>query len=270
MVGCRFRNVKKVEESVALKELRLNTLRFMQRLICRDGEKGENHSILCVLAMKAWLGLERYGGTEKDMKQCNGLACGMYALLGTGMKTAQKSKTLSTDIEGWEKGVARTNVFGVPLEVTVLRQDSTKPVPFILVKFAVFLVLSGLKLKTKVQSLLYNHTLTRTMVEYASAVYTADSTELFTWTCSRCDGLTKINIINRGPRKPREDLAILSQGFEVIELIVDVQNCLQAFVEVADDLNAIVIAFRGTQETRIGLRIYSGSISSRHNNESLI
>ncbi|GKB18454.1 probable feruloyl esterase A isoform X1, partial [Tanacetum coccineum] len=102
-----------------------------------------------------------------------------------------------------------------------------------------------LKLKTKVESLLYNHTLTRTMVEYASAVYTADSTELFTWTCSRCDGLTK--------------------GFEVIELIMDVQNCLQALVGVADDLNAIVIAFRGTQETRIGLRIYSGSISSRHN-----
>ncbi|GKE29519.1 hypothetical protein Tco_1444903 [Tanacetum coccineum] len=40
----------------------------MQRLICRDGEKGENHSSLCVLAMKAWLGLGRYGGTEKDMK----------------------------------------------------------------------------------------------------------------------------------------------------------------------------------------------------------
>nr|GEV61767.1 probable feruloyl esterase A isoform X1 [Tanacetum cinerariifolium] len=65
--------------------------------------------------------------------------------------------------------------------------------------------------KTKVESPLYNHTLTITMVEYASAVYTADSTELFTWTCSRCDGLTK--------------------GFEVIELIVDVQNCLQNWIE---------------------------------------
>ncbi|GJX58365.1 hypothetical protein Tco_0289755 [Tanacetum coccineum] len=68
MVGCCFHNVKKVEESVALKELRLNTLRFMQRLICRDWEKGGNHSRLCVLAMKAWLGLGRHGGTEKDMK----------------------------------------------------------------------------------------------------------------------------------------------------------------------------------------------------------
>ncbi|KAD5317247.1 hypothetical protein R6Q59_032581 [Mikania micrantha] len=89
----------------------------------------------------------------------------------------------------------------------------------------------GLKIKHKADSPVYNHTLTTILVEYASAVYISDSTDLFTWTCSRCDGLTK--------------------GFEVIELIVDVQNCLQAFVGVADDLDAIVIAFRGTQETSI-------------------
>ncbi|KAL2244124.1 UNVERIFIED_CONTAM: Lipase [Sesamum indicum] len=64
-----------------------------------------------------------------------------------------------------------------------------------------------------------------------SKVYISDLTELFTWTCSRCGGLT--------------------EGFEIIELIVDVQHCLQAFVGVAADLNAIVIAFRGTQETSI-------------------
>ncbi|KAK3039010.1 hypothetical protein RJ639_027495 [Escallonia herrerae] len=77
----------------------------------------------------------------------------------------------------------------------------------------------------------YNHTLARIMVEYASAVYMSDLTELFTWTCARCNGLV--------------------EGFEVIELIVDVQHCLQAFVGVAKDLNAIVIAFRGTQERSI-------------------
>ncbi|KAI3713788.1 hypothetical protein L1987_72374 [Smallanthus sonchifolius] len=89
----------------------------------------------------------------------------------------------------------------------------------------------GLEIKHKVNSPLYNHTLATILVEYASAVYISDLTDLFTWTCSRCNGLTK--------------------GFEVIELIVDVQNCLQAFVGVADDLDAIVIAFRGTQETSI-------------------
>ncbi|GJX95900.1 ACT domain-containing protein ACR10-like protein [Tanacetum coccineum] len=45
---------------------------------------------------------------------------------------------------GLSIGVASTDVFGVPLEVTVLRQDSTKPVLFILVKCADFLVLSGM------------------------------------------------------------------------------------------------------------------------------
>ncbi|CAL1397127.1 unnamed protein product [Linum trigynum] len=78
------------------------------------------------------------------------------------------------------------------------------------------------------RSLVYNHTLAMTLVEYASAVYVSDMTELFTWTCSRCNGLTK--------------------GFQVVELIFDVQHCLEAYVGVAQDLNAIVIAFRGTQE----------------------
>ncbi|KAL2229792.1 UNVERIFIED_CONTAM: Lipase A [Sesamum indicum] len=77
----------------------------------------------------------------------------------------------------------------------------------------------------------YNHTLARILVQYASAVYLSDLTELFTWTCSRCDGLTK--------------------DFEMVELIVDVKRCLQGFVGVATDLNAIVIAFRGTQERSI-------------------
>ncbi|KAJ4956496.1 hypothetical protein NE237_013279 [Protea cynaroides] len=74
----------------------------------------------------------------------------------------------------------------------------------------------------------YNRTLAKILVEYASAVYMTDLTELFTWTCSRCNDMTK--------------------GFEIIELIVDIQHCLQGFVGVAQDLNAIVIAFRGTQE----------------------
>ncbi|KAK1419504.1 hypothetical protein QVD17_28676 [Tagetes erecta] len=59
-------------------------------------------------------------------------------------KTAQKSKTLLTDIERWQKGVASTDVFGVLIEVTVQRQESSKPIPFLLVKCADYLVLSGL------------------------------------------------------------------------------------------------------------------------------
>ncbi|CAA7388608.1 unnamed protein product [Spirodela intermedia] len=88
-----------------------------------------------------------------------------------------------------------------------------------------------IKVRNKDYSDIYNHTLATILVEYASAVYMSDLTELFTWTCSRCKDKT--------------------EGFEIIELIVDVQNCLQAFVGIAENLNSIVIAFRGTQEHSI-------------------
>uniref|UniRef100_A0A2P2JX55 Rho-GAP domain-containing protein n=1 Tax=Rhizophora mucronata TaxID=61149 RepID=A0A2P2JX55_RHIMU len=58
--------------------------------------------------------------------------------------TAQKSKTILTDIERWQKGVASTDVFGVPIEVTIQRQQSSRPVPQILDKCADYLILSGL------------------------------------------------------------------------------------------------------------------------------
>ncbi|BBN20210.1 hypothetical protein MPTK1_8g17360 [Marchantia polymorpha subsp. ruderalis] len=76
---------------------------------------------------------------------------------------------------------------------------------------------------------LYNRTLALYVVEYAAAVYVDDPAALMSWTCSRCQGLTS--------------------GFQITELIVDVPHCLQAYVGVAEDLKAIVIAFRGTQET---------------------
>ncbi|XP_044469060.1 uncharacterized Rho GTPase-activating protein At5g61530-like [Mangifera indica] len=59
-------------------------------------------------------------------------------------KTAQKSKTILTDIERRQKGFASTDVFGVPIDVTIQRQQYVKPVPYILVKCADYLILSGL------------------------------------------------------------------------------------------------------------------------------
>ncbi|XP_047322295.1 lipase-like [Impatiens glandulifera] len=84
-----------------------------------------------------------------------------------------------------------------------------------------------LKMKQTENYSVYNHTLATIIAEYASAVYLTDLTELFTWTCSRCNGLT--------------------EGFEIIELIVDVKHCLQAYVGYAKNLNAVIVAFRGTQ-----------------------
>ncbi|KAJ0644292.1 putative meiosis specific protein Spo22/ZIP4/TEX11 [Helianthus annuus] len=82
-----LRSVKKVDETLGLKELRLKTLRFMaashlQRdefdsvlkcvRVLRDGEKGEDHPSSSVLAMKAWLGLGRHGEAEKELKSMVG------------------------------------------------------------------------------------------------------------------------------------------------------------------------------------------------------
>ncbi|KAL3727595.1 hypothetical protein ACJRO7_032348 [Eucalyptus globulus] len=90
-----------------------------------------------------------------------------------------------------------------------------------------------LKVRSKAHKAVYNHTLATILVEYAStiSVYMSDLTDLFSWTLPRFDGKTK--------------------GFEVIKLIVDLQHCLQAYIGVAKDLNAMVIAFRGSQEHRI-------------------
>uniref|UniRef100_A0ACD5WVV3 Uncharacterized protein n=2 Tax=Avena sativa TaxID=4498 RepID=A0ACD5WVV3_AVESA len=85
--------------------------------------------------------------------------------------------------------------------------------------------------KSSEQTFVFNYTLAKTIVEYASAVYMTDLTALYTWTCSRCNDLT--------------------QGFEIRCIIVDVQNCLQAFIGVDHNLNAIIVAIRGTQENSV-------------------
>ncbi|KMZ69273.1 Lipase [Zostera marina] len=89
-----------------------------------------------------------------------------------------------------------------------------------------------IKLGQKDNAQNYNHEFATTVVEYASAVYENDPDKLLKWNCIRC-GNDKI------------------KNFKIIQLVVDVQNCLQAFIGFADDLNSIVIAFRGTRETSI-------------------
>lgn len=99
------------------------------------------------------------------------------------------------------------------------------------VLMCLLLLCSGRELKNKKQAPTYNSTLAKTLAEYTSAVYTNDLSQLFTWTCEKCGDLT--------------------EGFEVIELIIDVKNCLEAYVGFASDMNAVVVAFRGTQENSI-------------------
>jgi len=82
-----------------------------------------------------------------------------------------------------------------------------------LLKAALFLCLlavcSGreLTIKHNPSTAIYNSTLAKILVEYAAAIYTADLTQLFNWTCARCGDLIK--------------------GFKMIQIVVDVENCLE-------------------------------------------
>uniref|UniRef100_A0A1J3CBQ4 Putative Rho GTPase-activating protein n=1 Tax=Noccaea caerulescens TaxID=107243 RepID=A0A1J3CBQ4_NOCCA len=84
--------------------------------------------------------LVRKGITETKEK----VSVGKTKVEEAAKKTAQKSKTLLTDIERWQKGVAGSDVFGVAIEITVQRQESSKPIPFILIICADYLILTGL------------------------------------------------------------------------------------------------------------------------------
>lgn len=78
-----MRIVKRHDETLALKTLRSKTLRFiaashLQRdefesvlkcvKVLRESSGGDDHPSLSVLAMKAWLGLGRFGEAEKELK----------------------------------------------------------------------------------------------------------------------------------------------------------------------------------------------------------
>ncbi|XP_073390401.1 probable feruloyl esterase A isoform X2 [Physcomitrium patens] len=109
--------------------------------------------------------------------------------------------------------------------------DWKKQYGFIILFLSLAMCAASAEIDRKTAICEYNRTKALNLVEYASAVYTIDDLSLLSWTCSRCKGLTK--------------------GFKIHTLIVDVQHCLQAFVGVAENLDAIVIAFRGTQDTSI-------------------
>ncbi|KAI4332804.1 hypothetical protein L6164_017684 [Bauhinia variegata] len=79
-----------------------------------------------------------YSGTKDKVAE------GKTKVEEVAKKTSQRSKTILTDIERWQKGVASTDVFGVPIEVIVQREETNRPIPQILVKCADYLILSGL------------------------------------------------------------------------------------------------------------------------------
>ncbi|XP_042505796.1 uncharacterized Rho GTPase-activating protein At5g61530 [Macadamia integrifolia] len=97
--------------------------------------------------------------------------------------TAQKSKTILSNIERWQKGVASTDVFGVAIEITVQRQQSIKPVPQILIKCADYLVLSGLNSEH-----LFRSEGDKKVIQHMISLYNQD------WNASLPEGANPIDI----------------------------------------------------------------------------
>ncbi|KAG6698884.1 hypothetical protein I3842_08G041800 [Carya illinoinensis] len=113
--------------------------------------------------------LLRKGVTETKGK----VVVGKTKVEEVAKKTAQRSKTLLTDIERWQKGVASTDVFGVPIEVTVQRQQSSRPIPYVLVKCADYLILSGLNSPD-----LFKSEGDKKVIQHLVSVYNQDSNAL--------------------------------------------------------------------------------------------
>ncbi|XP_020876870.1 uncharacterized Rho GTPase-activating protein At5g61530 [Arabidopsis lyrata subsp. lyrata] len=59
------------------------------------------------------------------------------------MEEAAKTKK-QDHFDGHRKGVASSDVFGVPIEIIVQRQESSRPIPLILIKCVDYLILTGL------------------------------------------------------------------------------------------------------------------------------
>jgi hypothetical protein len=63
----------------------------------------------------------------------------------------------------------------------------------LLILMLVLLAPTGPLMIRKTNSSVYNRTMALILVEYASAVYTVDDSSLLFWTCSRCQGVTKVH-----------------------------------------------------------------------------
>lgn len=98
-------------------------------------------------------------------------------------KTADKSKSILTNIERWQKGVATNDVFGVPLEVTVQRQHTTRLVPQVLVRCADHLIISGLN-----SEYLFKAEGDRKVIRQLISLYNQD------WNATLPDGVSPVEV----------------------------------------------------------------------------
>ncbi|KAG0488629.1 hypothetical protein HPP92_007440 [Vanilla planifolia] len=108
---------------------------------CRPrGPPGETFQERFISAAAATGTLLRKGMKETKEK----VVAGRMKVEEAAKKTAGKSKVILSNIECWQKGIARNELLIAPIEVIVQRQHSSSPVPEALVKCADNLIVSGL------------------------------------------------------------------------------------------------------------------------------
>ncbi|XP_047316149.1 uncharacterized Rho GTPase-activating protein At5g61530 isoform X1 [Impatiens glandulifera] len=171
-------------------------------------------------------------------------------------KTAQKSKTILTDIERWQKGVASTDVFGVPIEITVQRQQSSRPIPHILVRCADFLILSGLNSPE-----LFRSEGDKKVIQQLVSIYNQDPNASFSEGVSDTDGAALIKCY----------LASLPEPLTTFELYNEIKGARSSIHQMRDILKKLPTVNYMTLElvTALLLRVSQKSLVNKMDARSL-
>ncbi|XP_050385250.1 uncharacterized Rho GTPase-activating protein At5g61530 [Argentina anserina] len=171
-------------------------------------------------------------------------------------KTAQKSKTILSDIERWQKGVASTDVFGVPIEVTVQREQSSRPIPQILVKCADYLILSGLN-----TPYLFKGEGDKTVIQQLISMYNQDSN------ASLPEGVSSIDVA----ALVKCYLATLPEPLTTFELYSDVRGARSSINAMKNMLKRLPTVNYTTLEfiTALLLRVSQKSVLNKMDTQSL-
>ncbi|CAD5176003.1 unnamed protein product [Musa acuminata subsp. malaccensis] len=164
--------------------------------------------------------LLKKGITETKEK----VAVGKLKVEEAAKKTADKSKNILNNIERWQKGVASTDVFGVPIEVLVQQQQSTRPVPQILVRCAENLIISGLNSEN-----LFKTEGDRKVIRQLIALYNQD------WNGSIPEGVSPIDVA----ALVKCYLASLPEPLTTFALYHEIRNARSSISELRDSLKKL-------------------------------
>lgn len=173
-------NVAEAAEKVgSLVKGRWALLKELRQQRRQEGPSSESVQEKIISAAATTSFLLRKGVSETKEK----VVVGKMKVEEAAKKTADKSKNILTNIERWQKGVASNDIFGAPIEITVQRQQSLRPIPHILVRCADHLVISGLH-----SEYLFKAEGDRKIIRQLISVYNQD------WDAPLPDGIKAIDV----------------------------------------------------------------------------